>query len=233
MESQPHQNLRPAYAVEDSQMALLRSVFSWMSLGIFITGTISFFIINSPGLNILAQKVFLPLFLVELGLVWWLSARVMKMSTSKARTIFLLYSALNGVTLAPLALIYTGESITSTLMISSTVFAGMAIFGYVTNRDLSQMASFLYMGFFGIIIALLVNIFMQSSMVATMISCAGVIVFTGLTAWDTQRIKQMGAHILDEEGDEFKRMSILSALTLYLNFINLFIFLLQLLGDRD
>ena len=228
------QTLRPAYDIADTQSALLRSVFWWMTVGLVITGFVSMFVANTPTLiETVASSPGLLLFLLfaELGLVFWLSARVMKMSAKKATGVFLLYSALNGITLAPLCLVYTGASIASTFMVAGGMFGGMALFGTVTKKDLSGMGSFLMMGLWGIILAMIANFFFQSPGLSFGISVIGVIVFTGLTAWDTQKIKNMGAQV--RPGDSsFQNYSIIGALTLYLDFINLFIMLLRLMGDR-
>ncbi|MCC6220903.1 MAG: Bax inhibitor-1/YccA family protein [Deltaproteobacteria bacterium] len=226
--------MRPAYAVSDAQSALVRSVFGWMTAGLFLSGIVAMYVLNTPAVtqSILGKPgLFLILAFAEVGLVVWLSARVMKMSAVKATSVFLIYSALNGVTLAPLAFIYTRESLASTFMITSAVFGSMAVFGYVTRRDLSSLGSFLYMGLWGIIIASLVNMFLQSTAVGFVMSVAGVIVFTGLTAWDVNKIKNMSTYV--EEGtDDFRRYAILGALSLYLDFINLFIMLLRFFGSH-
>ena len=159
----------------------------------------------------------------------------MTLSATTAAGLFLLYSALNGATLAPLAYVYTSASIVSTFMITAGVFATMAFYGYVTKRDLSGMGSFLMMGLVGIIIAGVVNMFLMSGPVSFAISILGVLIFTGLTAWDVQQIKNMGAQLGTGSSGTvtYQRMAILGALKLYLDFINLFIMLLRLLGDRD
>ncbi len=228
------ETIRPAYAVSDATSALLRSVYTWMTIGLFTTGFVATYVLYTPAITntLLSPGLIMFLCLVELGLVFWLSARVMQMSTTKATTVFLLYSALNGITLAPLALVYTGESIASTFMITGGLFGTMAFYGQVTKRDLSGMGSFLMMGLIGVIIAAVVNMFMQSSALAFGISCVGVLVFTGLTAYDVNQIKRMGSQV-SSGTDDFKRVTILGALKLYLDFINLFIMLLQLLGRRD
>lgn len=231
----PHaQPIKPAYAVADAQSALLRSVFGWMTLGLLTTGLVAMYVLNTPAIagKLLNTGTLIVLIIAELILVGWLSLRVMKMSPGKATGVFLAYSAINGITLAPLALVYTGESISSVFMITSALFGSMALFGYVTKKDLSGVGSFAMMGLWGIIIASVVNIFMQNSAVHFAISVAGVIVFTGLTAWDVQKIKRMSSSV-QEGTDNFRRYAILGALMLYLDFINLFIMLLRLMGSRD
>ena len=226
-------SLRPAYLASESQAALVRSVFGWMSFGLVLTGLVSLYVLNTSALSsiFLSPGTFIILSLVELGLVVWLSARVMKMSGTQATTLFLIYSALNGVTLSPIALVYTGESLTSTFMITAGLFGSMAFFGYVTKRDLSSMGSFLMMGLWGVVIASLVNLFLQSSGLNFVMSCVGVIVFTGLAAYDVQMIRNTGTNT-DSNSETFRRLAIVGALRLYLDFINLFLMLLRFFGDR-
>ena len=227
--------MRPEYAISDTQSALIRSVFGWMALGLLATGFVSMYVLNTPAITgfLLSPGKLIFLMIVEVGLVIWLSMRVMKMSATQATTVFLLYSALNGITLAPLAFVYTGESIASTFMVTAGVFGSMALYGYTTKRDLTTMGSFLRMGLFGIIIAMLANFFFQSSALDFAISVIGVLVFTGLTAWDVQKLKHMGAQV-NEGSDNFRRFAIIGALTLYLDFINLFLMLLRFMGNsRD
>lgn len=224
--------LRPAYVTEESQASLLRSVFGWMSLGLITTALVSLYVLNTP---VVTQKILNPgtlilLAFVELGLVLWLSARVMKMSGTTATAVFLAYSALNGISLSPLALVYTGESLTSTFMVTAGLFGSMALYGYVTKRNLASMGSFLMMGLWGVLLASIVNLFFHSSSLGFALSCIGVIVFTGLTAYDVNTIRNYGAQA--EPGTEsFRRVAIIGALRLYLDFINLFLMLVRFLGN--
>lgn len=222
-------SVQPSAASAQTDSTIMRGVFGWMFAGLVVTGVVSLFAL-SPALSpmLLSPMVIFPLIIVELGLVFWLSARVHTMSVTKASTVFIIYSALNGVTLAPLALAYTGASVASTFFITSGVFGAMAVYGATTKRDLTGVGSFLFMGLVGIVIASIVNIFLGSSMMSFMISVIGVIVFVGLTAYDVQKIKQMSY----EMGGSTSQMAIRGALTLYLDFINLFISLLRLIGDR-
>lgn len=224
--------IRPAYAVDEAQSALLRSVFGWMTLGLLTTAVVSSYVVSNPEFLFKLGNAIWFLIIAELGLVVWLAARVMKMSPGTATAVFLGYSALNGITLAPLAFVYTQQSITSAFVVAGGLFGTMALYGYVTKRDLSSMGSFLFMGLIGIVIAGIANLFIQSSMMGFVISVVAVLVFTGLTAWDVQKIKQMGAQVT-VESDNFRRFAILGALSLYLDFINLFIHLLRLIGNRD
>ena len=225
--------VQPGYAVSDAQGALLRSVFGWMSIGLIVTALTSFTVINNiqsmPFL--LSPGVFFTLILVELGLVGFLSFRVNKMEASTASFLFLAYSALNGITLAPIAFAYTSESLASTFFIAAGTFGGMAFLGAVTKRNLDSLGSFLMMGLFGVILASIVNLFMQSSGLNFVLNVVGILVFVGLTAHDTNKIKRLGGSVT-QDTDDFKRVAVIGALTLYLDFINLFIYLLRFLGDR-
>ncbi len=234
MEQRQNVTMKPAYAIADAQSALLRSVFGWMTLGLVVTGLIGSYIVGNPDIvrSLFSGGKLFVLFFVELGLVFWLSARVMKMASSTAAMVFLAYAALNGVTLAPIAFVYTHESIASAFIVAGGLFGAMALYGSVTKRDLTSMGSFMFMGLIGIIIASLVNFFFASSALSFAISIAGVLVFTGLTAWDVQKLKVYGAQASTGE-ENFKRYAILGALTLYLDFINLFLHLLRLIGRRD
>ena len=169
--------------------------------------------------------------LAPLGMVFFLSARIQSMSVSGAQTAFWVFAGLMGLSLSSIFLVYTAQSITQTFFITAAAFGALSLWGYTTKRDLTGMGSFLVMGVFGLIIAMVVNIFLQSSALQFAISAIGVLIFSGLTAYDTQKIKEMYF-----EGDDVLvagRKAIMGALTLYLDFINLFTFLLQFLGNRE
>lgn len=170
--------------------------------------------------------------IAQLALVFILSGMVHKMSGALATTLFMLYSALTGVTISSVLIVYTYSSVASTFFICAAMFGALSVYGYTTKRSLTGMGSFLFMGLIGIIIASIVNIFMQSSMMSMVISYAGVLIFAGLTAYDTQKLKDMGSEINQEDKENMRRYSIMGALTLYLDFINLFLMLLRILGDR-
>ncbi len=212
----------------------LAKVFNWMAIGLGLTGIIAWFVASS-GFAVQLQPFFMPLMLVELGLVFFLSARINKIQAETATGLFLGYAALNGVTMSMIFLIYTSSSIAATFMITAGMFGSMAVYGLVTKRDLSGMGSFLFMGLIGIIIASVVNIFLQSSSLYWAISLIGVFVFVGLTAYDVQKIKNMGEQGIMEQGeDAIKKGAIMGALALYLDFINLFLMLLRFFGgSRD
>ncbi len=218
------------YTTGQAQAVLIRSVFTWMTLGLLLTAFVSAIVISSF-ISILSPGLVITLSILEIALVFWLSARINKMSATQASTLFLAYSAMNGVTLSPLALIYTGSSLTTTFFTAASMFAAVAFYGNVTKKDLSSWNSFLMMGLWGILIAMVINIFFASSAASFVISILGVVLFCGLTAYDVNRIKQLGYGV-SENSEDFKRVSIIGALGLYLNFINLFIYLLRLMGDR-
>ena len=215
----------------------LAKVFNWMAMGLGLTGLMAFLTVNSET----AMQIFIynpmmrwGLLIAELGLVFYLSARVMRLSALTATTLFLLYSALNGVTLSVILQVYTATSVAGTFFITAGMFGAMAVYGMVTKKDLSGLGSFMFMGLIGIIIASLVNIFLQSSMMAWIVSGLGVVIFTGLTAYDVQKITQIGAAGIMEEGETaIRRGAIMGALALYLDFINLFLSLLHFVGNRE
>jgi uncharacterized protein len=221
---------RTADQVVIAQNALIRQVYAWMGGGLLVTALMAMATISSPALfnAIVGNRiVFYGLLLGELGLVIAISRAINKISAPVASSLFLLYAALNGVTMSVIFAIYTAESITSTFVITAATFGAMSAYGYFTKRDLTRWGSFLFMGLIGVVIASVVNIFVGSSAMSWIISVVGVIVFTGLTAYDTWKIKAMAA-----AGAEGRKPAILGALTLYLDFINLFIMLLRLLGNR-
>lgn len=217
-------------AVIARQNSLVRQVYAWMAAGLLLTALMALATLSSPTLfKAIAgnRLVFYGLMIAELVLVFTLSGAVNRLSALTATLIFLAYSALNGVTLSILGLIYTSNSIASTFTITAGMFAAMSIYGYVTRRDLTSWGSFLFMGLIGVLIASLVNIFIASSAVSWVVSGLGVIVFTGLTAYDTWKIREMAS-----QGIGGRKPAILGALTLYLDFINLFLMLLRFTGNR-
>ncbi len=215
----------------------IRSVYNWMAIGLGITGFIAFYIANSEAMLQLIfgnQLVFFGLIIGELALVFSIAGRVHKMRASTATSLFLLYAALNGATLSAIFLIYTRSSIASTFFICAATFIASSMFGMATKRDLTSMGQFMFMGLIGIIIASVVNIFVKSSGVSLIVSYIGVIVFVGLTAYDTQKLKTMAlSQPADLDAGTLRKGAILGALTLYLDFINLFLMLLRILGSRE
>ena len=221
-------------ATAAEQQRFMVRVYNWMTAGLGITGFMAFYISNSPAMmNIIFGNPIMPIALIitQIGLVFWLATRVIQMSASKATGVFMLYAGLTGITFSAIFMAYTTASIFSTFLATAGTFGAMSLYGYTTKKDLTSWGSFLFMGLIGIIIASLVNMFMQSSMMHMIITYAGVLIFVGLTAYDTQKIKEM--NILGNEGtEEDTKEAIRGALTLYLDFINLFLMLLRLMGDR-
>jgi hypothetical protein len=216
--------------------AFMRGVYGWMSLGLFITAAVAWFTAASPlGMALLQSPgLVLVLVLVQFGLVMGLSAAINKLSASTASMMFAAYSALTGLTLSSIFFVYSTASIFQAFVVTGGMFGAMSVYGMVTKRDLTGMGSFLFMGLIGIVIASVVNMFMHSSAMSFMISVIGVLVFTGLTAYDTQKLKYMGEVMPLGDGTAIRRGTILGALTLYLDFLNLFLMLLRLFGNsRD
>lgn len=216
------------------QREFFANVYKWMSLGLFLTAAMAYIVSISSGLThaIVGNKlVFYGLIIAELAMVWYFSARINKISVLSSTLLFLGYSALNGLTLSVIFLVYTASSIASTFLISSGTFALTSLYGYVTKKDLSKVGSLCFMGLIGIIVASVVNMFMHNSIMETVISYIGVLIFVGLTAYDTQKIRQ-SVTSSDMNSDENIKGSIKGALVLYLDFINLFIFLLRILGNK-
>jgi FtsH-binding integral membrane protein len=208
-----------------------------MAIGLALTGFVAFFVSNSQTMMRLIfgnQLIFFGLIIGELALVFSISARVHKMQASTATSLFVLYAALNGATLSAIFLIYTRASITSTFFICAATFVASSIYGMATKRDLTAMGQFMFMGLIGIVIASVVNLFIRSSGVSLIVSYIGVIVFVGLTAYDTQKLRTMALSQPDGlDAGTIRKGAILGALTLYLDFINLFLMLLRILGNRD
>lgn len=214
----------------------LAKVFNWMAIGLGLTGLTAMIVANIAPMRQLIfgnPIVLFGMLFGELGLVFYLSARIQKMTAQRATGLFMLYSILNGATLSGILLVYTKTSVAAAFFIAGGMFAAMAIYGTVTKRDLSGMGSFLFMGLIGMIIASVVNIFLGNAMIQWVVSAIGVLVFTGLTAYDVQQLTRMGENDIMESGEvAVRKVAIIGALKLYLDFINLFISLLHLLGDR-
>lgn len=215
------------------QRTIISQVYAWMTAGLLVTGAIAMFVASSQALTslILGTPLYFVLILVELGMVWYLGSRINKLAVSTATAIFLAYSALNGLTLSAIFLIYTSASIATTFFITAGTFAAMSLYGYVTKRDLTSVGNLCFMALIGFLLASLVNIFLQSTGLYWILTYLGILIFVGLTAWDTQKIKQMSQTAATET--EGQRVAIFGALHLYLNFINLFLLLLRIFGDDD
>ena len=228
-------NLVRNYTAKAAQATLLRSVYLWMTLALIITGFVAMYVAKSYTLvNMMIQNsmMFWGVLIAEVALVWYLSARIYKMSFTTATILFIVYSILNGVTLSILLLVYTASSIATTFFVTAGTFGTMAIFGYITKKDLTRIGSLCIMGVIGIIIASLVNLFLQNSMMDMVISYIGVLLFVGLTAYDSQKIKRLLSGDDIEVNEVTQKIALMGAMTLYLDFIILFIYLLRILGDR-
>jgi uncharacterized protein len=244
-----HRNIAAGYADRAAMDVGLRAymlrVYNYMTAAVALSGIVAWFTYNAAvvtdaagritsltpfGQAVLGGPMMIVLLLATLGLVFFISFRIQSLQFTTALGLFMLYAALLGVTLAPIFLVYTGASVTRVFFISAASFGALSLYGYTTQRDLSPVGSFMIMGLFGIIIASLVNLFLKSSGLDFAISVIGVVVFAGLTAWDTQRIKEM--YDVNDDGTVSGRKAVMGALSLYLDFINLFLMLLRLMGDR-
>jgi FtsH-binding integral membrane protein len=210
--------------------AFLRAAYGWMCAGLAITAGTAWFVASSPSLlRLIAQNrmLYFGLFIAQLGIVFYLSARVQRLSASTASLLFIGYSVLTGVTLSFLMLVYTGETLTSTFVVAAGMFGAMAFYGTVTRSSLAGWGQFLFMGLIGVVLASIVGIFVQSDALQFVTSFIGVIVFTGLAAYDAQRLKSMA---LMTSAGATGSYAIVGALSLYLDFVNLFLMLLRLQG---
>ena len=216
------------------QGEFIRRVYNWMGLGLAATALVALYTAGNPSLLKVIfgnSLVFFGLILAELGLVIWLSAAINRLHYSTASAMFFIYSALNGLTMSVIFLAYTSTSIASTFFVTAGTFGATSLYGYTTKRDLSSWGSFFFMGLIGIILASVVNIFLQSPMMYWLVTYAGILVFVGLTAYDTNKLKQMAqAGFADEETEG--KSAVMGALALYLDFINLFLMLLRIFGGR-
>lgn len=214
---------------------LMRKVYTWMTLALVITAVTAYGVANSPALiqAIYSSKLtFFILIAAELGIVFYTSSRIQKLALSTATLLFALFSVINGATLASIFLVFSTASIAKTFFITAGTFGVMAFIGYTTKRDLTKMGGILMMALIGLIIAGLVNMFVASSTLDLIVSGAGVLIFVGLTAWDSQNIKRMLATAPDA-GEQAQKIALLGALSLYLDFVNMFLYLLRFLGNRD
>jgi len=234
-----------AAAIDVGLRAYMLRVYNYMAAGVALTGVVSWLTYSAAvmtdaaghitGLTQFGQAIFggpltIVLFLGTLGIVFFMSFRINSLQPSTALGLFLLYAGLLGLMLSSVFLAYTGASITRTFFISAASFGALSLYGYSTQRDLSPVGSFLVMGLFGLILAMIVNIFLKSTGLDFAISAIGVLIFAGLTAWDTQRIKEM--YSANDDRTIAGRKAVMGALALYLDFINLFLFLLRFMGDR-
>lgn len=234
-----------AVAIDAGLRAYMIRVYNYMAAGVALTGVVAWLTYSAAvvtdaaghitALTPFGQAIFggplaIVLFLGTLGIVFFMSFRINTLQASTALMLFMVYAGLLGLMLSSVFLAYTGASITRTFFISAASFGALSLYGYSTQRDLSPVGSFLVMGLFGLILAMIVNIFLKSSGLEFAISAIGVLIFAGLTAWDTQRIKEM--YDVSDDGTVAGRKAVMGALALYLDFINLFLFLLRFMGDR-
>src|SRR5438876_10382299 len=220
-------------ATAERVTAFLRLVYGWMCAGLGITAVVAYSIANSPGLVqavVMNHLLFLGLFVGQIALVFYLSARVDRLAPGTATLLFVAYAALTGVTLSVLVLAYTGASIATTFVVTAGMFGALALYGSTTTRSLAGAGQFFFMGLIGLVLASIVGIFWHSPALQFLISVVGVIVFTGLTAWDAQRLKQMALALPEGQAGSY---AVVGALSLYLDFVNLFLMLLRFTGRRD
>lgn len=215
--------------------ALMRKVYVWMTMALAITGICAYGVATSPNIMQMIygnSMTIWVLFIVELGLVFYTTARIQKLSLTTATTLFIIYSALNGVTLSSIFMVYSMTSIAKVFFITAGTFAAMALYGYFTKTDLSKIGNILFMALIGLIIATVVNLFLKSAMFDLILCYIGVGIFVGLTAWDSQKIKHMLAMQVDMS-ESAQKIALMGALSLYLDFINLFLYLLRIFGNRN
>lgn len=234
MENQVSTKQKDQLGIKSYQAVFVTKVYNWMALALFITGLVAYFTASSPSMiNAIvgSRLLFFGLIIGELALVVYLSRAISTMSQNTAIGSFLLYSVLNGLTMSIIFIAYTSNSIATTFYITAGTFAAMSFYGYTTKRDLTSIGNMAFMALIGIIIASVVNMFLQNEMMYWIISYLGVAIFVGLTAYDTQKIKEIGSRGFVNE-QSMEKSAIMGALTLYLDFINLFLFLLRIFGDR-
>lgn len=213
----------------------MAQVYGWMTVGLVLTALVAWYAVANPYIiytivttPVLFWGIIIAQFAAVIGMSWLLN----RISAGVATMLFMLYSALTGLTMSVILIQYTGASIASTFFVTAGMFGAMTVYGYTTKRDLTRMGSLMFMGLIGIVIASLVNLWLQSPAMMWVITYIGVIVFVGLTAYDTQKLKAMGEELTEDDPENFRKYSIYGALSLYLDFINLFIMLLRILGDR-
>ena len=234
MDNQISTKTREQIGIKSYQALYMTKVYNWMALALFVTGIVAYITATTPqmiGYIVSSKLLFYGLILGELALVVYLTAAIRKMSQTTAIASFLIYSALNGLTMSVIFLVYTTSSISTTFFVTAGTFAAMSFYGYTTKKDLTSIGNMAFMALIGIIIASIVNFFLKSEMMYWIITYLGVAIFVGLTAYDTQKLKEIGSRGFSDQ-ENMEKMSVLGALTLYLDFINLFLFLLRILGDR-
>ena len=222
--------------IQSAYRVLMRKVYLWMTLALAVTGLTSYYVATNPGLM---QTIFSSrgliwgLIIGELALVFILSARIMKMSFATAGLMFAAYSVLNGITMASIFAVFTMESIASAFFVTAGMFGVMSLLGFTMKKDLSSFGSFFLMALVGLIIASIVNAFLNSSVLYWVVTYIGVLIFVGLTAYDTQKIKNMLMEYGDEVNEHTQKLALLGSLSLYLDFVNLFLYILRFFGRND
>jgi hypothetical protein len=222
----------PAAVADERVTDFLKRVYGWMFVGLLVTAGVAVFIAGQPTLVrgiVTSRFLFLALIIAQLGLVWWISARAGTLRPSTAATLFVVYSATNGITFSVVLLAFTGASIASAFLTTAGMFGALALYGSLTKRSLAGLGQFAFMGLVGVVIASVVGLFWQNDALQFLVSTIGVIVFTGLTAYDAQRLKEMALAV---EGPQSGSYAISGALALYLDFVNLFLMILRLFGGR-
>jgi len=235
MDRYPRSNGSIVERANSGIQAYMAQVYGWMTCGLLLTAFVAWYASRSPailGFIFSSQITFFGLIILQLALVFVISGMVQRLSGAVATGLFMLYSALTGLTLSSIFIVYTGASIASTFVVAGGMFGAMSLYGYVTKRDLSGIGSLLFMALIGIVLASLVNFWLKSPALMQAISYIGVVVFVGLTAYDTQKLKNMGEQLSVNDKENFRKYSIVGALTLYLDFINLFLMLLRIFGNR-
>lgn len=233
--SEAYLGCQDTYTVRSSVSAILKNVYLWMTMALLISGFTAMLVAGNP---VLVEKIFAGrgtlflLFLAQFGLIWLISSRIGTMSFTTATLLFIAYSLLTGVTLSSIFVLFTVGSIASVFFITAGTFASVSIYGFITKKDLSTWRSYLLMGLIGLIIASIVNWFLASELMYWIISYVGVIIFVGLTAYDTQKIKQLAGACYAENEETQNKVALLGAITLYLDFINLFLYILRIFGKR-
>lgn len=235
MDRYPRSNGSIVERAHSGIQAYMAQVYGWMTCGLLLTAFVSWYAANTPAiLNFIfsSQITFFGLVIAQLALVFVISGMVNRLSGAVATSLFMLYSVLTGLTLSSIFIAYTYSSIASTFVVTAGMFGAMSLYGYTTKRDLSGFGSMLFMALIGIVLASLVNIWLKSPVLTWAITYIGVVVFVGLTAYDTQKLKAMGEQLNADDKESFRKYAIVGALTLYLDFINLFLMLLRIFGNR-
>ncbi|MBU6207939.1 MAG: Bax inhibitor-1/YccA family protein [Alphaproteobacteria bacterium] len=219
-------------AADAGLRSYMLKVYNYMMSGVLLTGIVAMLFVNSPAFQpVMTSGLRYVFLLAPLALVMALSFGINRMQASTAQALFWAYAAINGIALSPVIAFYTHVSIAETFFATAAAFGGLSLFGYTTKRDLSPIGTFLIMGVFGLVIAMIINMFMHSGPMALMIDVIGILIFAGLTAYDTQKIKSMYFHVAGN-GEAMAKTAVMGALQLYLDFLNMFLFLLRLMGDR-